>query len=143
MAWEKLEHYRDFGLLVLRLGVGLAYIFLHGWGKLMGGPERWERIGGAMSHFGIDFGHVFFGFMAALSETVGGGLIALGLFFRPACLFLFMTMVVATGSHLGRGDGWRGSAHPLKMAFVFFGFFFVGPGRYSLDELLRRRKRFG
>ncbi len=141
MIWRGLERYRDAGLLVLRLGVGLAYIILHGWPKISGGPEAWARYGEAVSYLGIDFGFTFWGFMAAFAEFGGGILIVLGLFFRPACLLLFCTMCVAVSSHLGRGDGWRGASHALKMAFVFAGVFFVGPGRYSLDAVLARRRR--
>ena len=83
MIWDKLSKYQDIGLLVARLGIGLGLLFFHGWGKLIEGPERWKGVGGAMSNFGIDFGHTFFGFLASFSESVGGLLIAAGLFFRP------------------------------------------------------------
>ena len=131
----------DIGLLVLRLGVGLSYVFLHGWNKMFGGPEAWARTGRAMGQLGLDFGHTFWGFMAAFSEFVGGLLVALGLFFRPACALIAFTMFVAVTRHLGSGDGWRGSAHALKMLFVFAGLTGIGPGRYSIDHLLSRRKR--
>lgn len=140
MFWKGLARYKDLGLLILRLGVGLDYAILHGWSKIMGGPERWARIGGAMGLVGIEFGYPFWGFMAAFAEFFGGLLFAAGLFFRPMCALLGMTMLVATSNHLASGDGWGRASHALKMIFVFAGLFFVGPGKYSLDAMLARRR---
>ncbi|MCZ6900150.1 MAG: DoxX family protein [Bacteroidetes bacterium] len=66
-----LSNKKDLGLLIIRIGFGFGFIYFHGWGKLMDGPERWERVGGAMANIGIGFGHTFWGFMAALTETLG------------------------------------------------------------------------
>ena len=140
MAWTALDRYRDLGLLIVRLGFGLGFLFWHGWGKLVGGPERWHGTGQAVSHLGINFGYTFWGFMAAFAESVGGLLFALGLFFRFASFLIFFTMFVAVAFHLGRGDGWDGAKHAFKNASVALGFIFVGPGTYSLDALIRRRR---
>ena len=140
MLWNGLSRYKDIGLLILRLGVGLDYAILHGWGKISGGPERWARVGEAMGALGIEFGYTFWGFMAGFSEFFGGLLFALGLFFRPMCAFLAFTMFVATSNHLASGDGWGGASHALKMIFVFTGMLFIGPGKYSLDAWLARRR---
>ncbi len=131
--------YRDVGLLILRLGVGLDFFFVHGLPKLLGGPERWERVGASMQYLGLDFAHTFWGFMAAFAETFGGLCFALGLFFRPMTFLLAFTMLVATIRHLATGDGWGGASHALKMFFVFTGFLFIDPGKYSLDAVLFRR----
>jgi putative oxidoreductase len=139
MIWNALEKHRDAGLLVLRLGFGLGFLFYHGWGKLTSGPERWAQVGGARENFGTGFGHTFFGFMASFSESIGGLLIALGLFFRPACVLLFFTMFVATVNHYATGRGNPG--HSAKNAILFLGLLFVGPGRYSLDQWIADRKR--
>ncbi len=137
MIWKSLDRYRDVGLLVARLGFGLGFLYYHGWGKLIGGPERWAGVGGAMRHVGIDFGHTFFGFLAALSESLGGLLVAAGLFFRPACAVLAVTMFMATLSHYVTGNG--NPAHGFKNFFIAVGFMLIGPGKYSLDAVLQRR----
>lgn len=138
MIWEKLEKHRDLGLLILRLGFGIGFIYWHGWAKLTGGPERWEGLGGAMSRFGIDFLPVFWGFMAAMAESVFALCIAAGLFFRPAALLLAFTMLVATTGHIVSGNGTP--AHSFKNMAVALGLMLIGPGKYSVDAWLKRRR---
>ena len=139
MVWDFLEKYRDVGLLIARIGFGLGFLFYHGWEKLTGGPERWASVGSAMEHVGIGFGHTFFGFMAAFSESVGGALIALGLFFRPVCALLAFTMLIAATRHYVTGRGNPG--HAVKNMFFFVGFMLIGPGKYSLDAVINARRR--
>lgn len=127
--------YKDLGLLILRIGIGLMFI-LHGWPKLMGGPEKWEQIGKTMELVGIDFAPVFWGFMAGFAEVVGGALIMFGFFFRVACILLVITMLVATTHHITAGDGFGGYSHSLEAAILFFSLLFIGPGKYSLDKLI-------
>jgi hypothetical protein len=43
-----MDRYRDLGLLILRVGFGLAFVWYHGYPKLAGGPEMWARIGDAL-----------------------------------------------------------------------------------------------
>jgi len=138
MLWNISYKYRDVGLLILRLGIGIGFLWFHGWGKLMGGPERWAGLGGVMEFVGIGFGHTFFGFMAAFSETIGGLLIAAGLFFRPAAILLGFTMFMASLQHIVTGRGSPG--HTLKYMFVFISFLFIGPGKYSVDEWISRKR---
>ena len=78
-----LEKYRDEGLLILRIGLGIMFI-LHGLPKMMGGPEQWAGLGMAMGNLGITFAPAFWGFMAAFAELVGGICLLLGIMLRPA-----------------------------------------------------------
>lgn len=134
MLFKFLAKYRDAGLLVLRLGLGIMFL-LHGLPKLTGGPKVWAGLGGAMKHLGIDFFPVFWGFMAAVTEGIGGLLLVIGFFYRPTCLLLTFTMVVATLKHFSGGDNFlMATSRPLELAFVFFGLAFIGPGRFSVDK---------
>lgn len=133
MVLSSLAKYKDTGLLIMRLVIGLGFI-MHGYPKVTGGVETWQMVGGAMNVFGIDFGAPFWGALAAFSEFLGGFLILLGLAFRPACLFLAFTMLVAALSHYQGGDGFGGYSHAAKMCGVFIGLLFVGPGKYSVDR---------
>ena len=133
-----LTKHKDLGLLILRVGVGLSFLFLHGWGKITGGPDRWIGLGKNMPGFGIDAIYMFWGFMASLVETLGAFLFALGYKYRLMAALLFITMLVATITHLERGDGFRGAAHAMKMMFTFFGLMMLTPGKYSLDSMLKK-----
>ncbi|MGH2574989.1 MAG: DoxX family protein [Ignavibacteria bacterium] len=136
-----LDKYRDFGLLLMRLGLGISYSLIHGWGKISAGPELWGKLGNAMSNLGITFLPHFWGFMAAFSEFFGSILLVAGLFFRPAAFLMAFTMFVAMMSHLVRLDPWSRVFSPMVLMFIFAGLFFIGPGKYSLDELIRKRKK--
>ena len=136
--WNFLDRYRDAGLLILRLGFGLSFAWYHGYPKLMGGMEGWERTGRAVSHVGITGGYEWWGLAAALSETVGGLLFAGGVFFRPVCLAMLGVMVFATIEQFNRAV--PAPEHALKNAFVFAGMFLVGPGRYVLLGRSQRPK---
>jgi len=138
VIWKALERYRDHGLLVLRVGFGLGFIWYHGWGKITGGPERWAALGGSMEYLGITFAPVFWGLMASMAETVGALCIVLGLFFRPAALVLAFVMVMATVNHHVTGQGTP--AHSFKNIWLFVGLMAIGPGRFSLDHIRERRR---
>jgi putative oxidoreductase len=130
---SSLNKYKDFGLLVIRLGLGAMFIY-HGYPKLMGGKEMWAGLGSSTKYVGITFLPIVWGLLAALTETVGGLLVILGLAFRPACLLLLINLIVAAATHFGKGDGLDGAAHAIEDAVVFAGLLFIGPGRYSVDK---------
>lgn len=128
-----LGKYRNTGLLILRIGVGGMFI-LHGYPKLVGGPESWEAVGKSMQHLGIDFFPKGWGVLAGVTETFGGFLLMLGLAFRPVCLALTVTMIVAATHHLASGEGISGASHAIEAGFLFFSLLFIGPGKYSVDK---------
>ena len=130
---------RDFGLLILRLGIGGMFMW-HGWPKLIGGPEFWTKIGMATGAVGIHFAPTFFGLMAALAEFAGGLCLVLGLCTRFACTFLTINMIVAAAMHLSKGDGLPIASHAVEAGILFFSLIFIGAGKYSLDEKLKKGK---
>jgi putative oxidoreductase len=135
MILTSLTKFRDWGLLFLRVALGSFYIYAHGWHKLAGGVDRWRELGLAMAHVGVHFAPVFWGLMAALSETLGCVMVILGLFFRPACILLLITLCVASLSVLhARGGGLEAASHAIELAILFFSLLFIGPGKYSVDK---------
>src|SRR5690606_17489398 len=91
---------KDIGLLILRVVTGVTMFAFHGLPKIMGGPELWKKIGLSMANLGINFFPMVWGGLAALTETLGAILVIIGLWSRPASLFLALTMLVATVFHL-------------------------------------------
>lgn len=137
MCLEFLDKFRPLGFLILRLGIGGMFM-IHGYGKLSGGPMVLEKVGSAMSYVGINFAPQFFGLLAALSEFGGGLCLMGGLFFRPACFFMFFTMTIAAIMHLSKGDGLQGASHAIEAGILFLSLMFIGPGDFSLDEKLKK-----
>lgn len=126
----------DVGLLILRLGFGLTLAFAHGLGKI---PPSQGFIDGAVAGMGLP-APTLFAWLAALSEFVGGLLIAVGLLTRPAAVFVAMTMAVAFlvahgGALTGDNSG--------EMAFLYLvasvALAFTGAGRLSLDARIAPR----
>ncbi len=114
---------------VLRIMVGLLYIE-HGTAKIFDFPARPNHH--AFALFTLVPG------LAGLLETIGGILIVLGLFTRPVAFVLSGEMAFAYFmSHAPRsffplangGDG------AILFCFIFFYFFVVGAGVWSLDQL--------
>ncbi len=131
--FENLGKYKNLGLLLIRIGLGIMFIY-HGVPKLAGGPELWEKLGGAMKGIGINFAPAFWGFMAAATETFGGLLLIIGLAFRLVCILLVINLIIAALMHLSKGDGLQGAAHAIEDAIMFLGLLFIGPGIYSVDK---------
>lgn len=132
MILSRLDKYRDEGLLLLRVGMGLMFMY-HGWPKISGGIEVWAKVGASMKFVGLGFMPAFWGFMAAVTEFGGGLLLIAGLLFRPVCALLVVTMAVAVAMKLGTGAGLFGASQALEDGIVFLSLILIGPGRYSLD----------
>ena len=128
----KLGRYTGTGLFIMRAGVG-AMMIVHGLPNLTGGTKNWTDIGHAMGNLHIYFLPAMWGFISALTLTVGGLFCILGLWFRVVCLFMVFNFIVAATTHFTGIDGIAGAAHALELCFVFAGLLFLGPGRYSVD----------
>ena len=126
-----LGKFREFGLLIIRLGIGLSFM-MHGSGKIFH-PEIWAGIGGALGIWGVTFAPTLWGFMAAFAEFGGGILMVLGFLFRPAMIMMACDMAVAISFHMHKGDGFDVYSHAMEAGIVFLGLIFVGPGKLSLD----------
>ena len=138
MIFCYLSRYRDLGLLILRILIGLSFL-AHGLPKLEGGSEYWIKLGKSMAFVGVTSYPIFWGLMSALTESVGGFLLLIGFCFRPACLFLVINMAVATTMHFNTTPGdffekWSVASHAIELGSVFLSLLLIGPGKFSVDR---------
>ncbi len=124
---------RDLGLLLLRVGLAGSLVYAHGWGKLMrlldGSMRFADPIGlGPGPSLGLA---VFAEFLCAL-------LVLLGLAGRLATVPVVILFVVAYFVVHG-GDPFGEKEKALLFLVGFLALLFTGPGRFSIDGLLRKR----
>lgn len=119
----------------LRIAAGLAF-FSHGAQKILGWFGGFGEAGTAelMTEFGA----------AGIIELVGGALIVVGLFTRPAALIASGEMAVAYfWKHMGGSSElfWWDNRGELVMVYSFVWLFFAvwGAGPFSVDAWRRQR----
>jgi len=134
--WLESANSRDTGLLLLRLFAGFALAFAHGINKVFGDSTKFVQ---GVKDMGFPAPE-FFAFMAGFSEFFGGLLLAFGLRTRTSALLIAGTMIVA-GFVRHASDPFQSRELSLLYLYVATLFFFVGPGRYSLDWMIWKRKQ--
>ncbi len=128
---------KDYGLLLLRIVVGIVLLYGHGYEKLSliySGQkiEFLDPIGiGAVPSF----------YMAAFAEGLCATLLILGLFSRYAALILCLNFTVILYTHIAI---FQDSFGALELRYLYLAIFLTllltGSGKYSLDQLINRRK---
>jgi putative oxidoreductase len=123
----------DLGLTFLRLaGIGLAY---HGWQKVFGGNMAGLASGVEKIGFPVP---VAFAWAAALSELLGGALVAVGLFTRAAAGFAAFTMFVAAFlAHAA--DPFEKREMALLYLVIMLCVACLGAGKWSVDGVVRKK----
>ena len=125
--------YVNFGMLVLRLALGISMAY-HGYLKFLSGAEGLYKVGSMLAPLGVSGSYELLGTFAAFSELLGGILVALGLFTRLGSLLLMGVFFTATMLHVDTGFfSWD---YPSQMGFAALAIFFMGGGRYSVDAAL-------
>lgn len=125
--------YINFGILVLRLGLGISMLY-HGYLKFLSGAAGLYKVGAMLAPLGVPGYYEFFGALAAICEFLGGILVVFGLFTRLGAFLLAGVLLTATILHLDAGfSSWD---YPSQMAFAAVSIFFMGGGRYSVDHSL-------
>jgi len=120
------------GLLVLRVGIGIAFV-IHGFPKVfMGGAVGLSK---GLAATGIP-GGVVAAYLAGSAEFFGGIALILGILTRPTTAVLAFTMLVALIFHLNKGDKFIAYSHAVESGILFLSLLITGPGKFSLDYLL-------
>ena len=133
MRMQWLGKYREAGLLLMRVALGVLLVILTG-PVLLSGPSRWARFGSGIRNLGIASNYQFWGFLGALAGCVGAALMIFGLCFRPGVLLvLALTLVHTVGAFDGFGTV-RGNLAAIDLFVMMVGLLFVVPGKYSVDK---------
>jgi putative oxidoreductase len=125
----------DTALLIFRVGVAMMMI-THGWSKIVNFSERMEKfpdpmgIGVALSLQLV----IFAEFFCAI-------LLGLGFLTRLALIPLIIAMSVAAFIVHG-GDPFSDKELPLFFLLSFLFLFLRGPGLYSIDGQILKKKRY-
>lgn len=72
-------------------------------------------------------------------EFISGMLLALGLFTRPAALFMALNMLFIC-FRIGNGKFYYEDQHSFIFAMLAMVFFFTGPVKWSIDQLIFKQK---
>ncbi|MBD9372506.1 DoxX family protein [Rhizobium sp. ARZ01] len=123
---SRLSDCQPYALAALRIMTALQFIE-HGTQKFFDFPPAAQPFGDLVNLIGV----------AGLLETIGGGLILLGLFTRPTAFVLCGFMAVAYFMAHMPVDFWpvnnRGDA-AISFCFIFLYLVFAGPGAFALDN---------
>jgi len=129
---QSLEKFRPLALLLLRLALGIIFIF-HGYPKLFTHTRETTQM---FEHMGFPG---YFVYIAGAVEFFGGIVMILGLFTRVAGLLLAGEMAIAIWRvHLPQGPITmvKNYEFPLVLAMAAFTLATVGAGLISLDQAI-------
>ena len=128
----------DFTSLITRISTGTLMFYLHGLGKITSGYNRGERLGKTITDIiGIDSMAIPLGLMASISESILAIFILIGFYTRTSTFFLGFTMIVAFSKHLF-SEGVKSGEMALLYLILCIIIFLLGPGRYSIDQIIKR-----
>lgn len=120
-------------IALLRIIAGVALI-THGWGKI----QDPTSMAGFLEGIGFWPG-AFWSVMLALTEAVGGFLIAIGLLTRPAALFNLISMTVVIWFHwILKEEGYSGAEKAILWWTILLYFVVHGGQYYAVDKLVKR-----
>ncbi|MDP9229114.1 MAG: DoxX family protein [Bacteroidota bacterium] len=123
--------WQNSGLALIKIIVGLFMVY-HGWevfdAEKMKEYTTWDSFKGFSSPS-------FMVYMGKSAELVGGIMLSIGFLTRLASLILAGTMLYVS-VFVGNGKIWYEDQHSFLFVLLALVFFFTGPGRYSVDQLL-------
>jgi putative oxidoreductase len=139
-----LRVFAPLGWAIVRFVAG-GMLAMHGWHKLQDGPAKFAE---GLAKMGAPMPEAA-AWLSTFGELVGGGLLAIGLFTRPAGLVVAINMTVAlllaheedlqnAASLIGTAEGGR-LEYPLLLLAVGICALFQGGGPVSFDRVTVER----
>jgi len=127
-----LAKYRETGLLLIRVSIGVLFL-IYTVPVLFGGPSAWSHFGAGARYWGFHSHFQLWGFLGSLFGCLGGVLMIFGLFFRIGVL-LVLVLALGHAWSVYKGSGFRIALASIELSFVLLGILFVGPGKFSVDK---------
>jgi putative oxidoreductase len=122
----------DFGLLILRVWLGISLFVRHGIEKLFGFPQMLSHFPDPI-HIGVTPSLVY----ATLSDGICSLLVIIGLFTRLGAGIIVINLLVVFGVL----HGFSFMQEHAQLVYVYLGgylaIFIAGPGKFSIDHRLR------
>ena len=125
----------DLAYLIVRVTAGLMLI-PHGWAKVMNLGV--DRVAGMLANYGVPSPKPF-AIIIMVLETIGGIMIALGLFTRIVAAMLvveFLVIIFAAHWPKGYAVGGGGVEYPLMWGLILLAILLRGGGPWSVDRKL-------
>lgn len=120
-------HNKSFGLLLIRIALGIVFIY-HGWAKI----SNMDTFISMFAGMGIN---TFFTYVVAYVEFIGGILMILGICVREVALLFAITMLVAIKVvHFKNGfsNMAGGYEYPFTLLLASLATVFTGAGKYTI-----------
>ena len=130
-----LDRLQPLALLLMRLTLGVIMV-VHGYHKVFGGLHHHAQL---VAGLGLP---AWLGYVSSFTELLGGLLILVGLFTRPAAFAVCVDLVVAIWKvHLHNGlmgsPDRPGYEFALAASTLAFALIFFGGGPIAIDHVLR------
>ena len=134
MILSFLNKYREGGILLLRVAVGLMLVCA-GFPVVAEGAGRWHTAAPVVTQlFHVTSHLTFWGAVVAFSELICGVLMIIGLLTRVACLVVAVGITCETIGHLRHHPTLNMTAMMVAHALLIYALLLIGPGKYSVDK---------
>ncbi len=129
--WSTKPYALDLGLLSIRMTMAVL-MMTHGWPKFIGYSEK-----AATFPDPLGVGHPISLLLTIFAEVFCSAFLLVGLFSRIVLIPLMFLMLVAIFI-IHAKDGLGVKEHAILFLVPYIALFLAGPGRYSVDRLLKR-----
>jgi putative oxidoreductase len=123
------------GLALIRILVGI-FMFYHGLEVFDASKLKEYATWAPTKHFSHP---LLLTYAGKIAELIGGLLLALGLFTRLGIIILILPMLYIAFL-IGNGKIWYEDQYPFLFTLLGLVFFFNGPGAWSIDKWLYKKK---